>query len=155
MTLVKTKRNGNGNVFPKLVNDFFDTDFFRTPGILGWNGGSSGYGLPSGPSVNISETSKDYTIELAAPGLEKKDFKVEIDNGVLTISSEKEREEKEENKNYCRQEYSFQSFSRSFDLPENSLPEKIDAHYENGILKLTLPKKEITISNPKKEIKVA
>ncbi|MGZ3920847.1 MAG: Hsp20/alpha crystallin family protein [Bacteroidia bacterium] len=155
MTLVKSKKNGNGNLFPKLVNDFFDTDFLRTPSIFDINSGLSGLGLSAVPSVNIAESEKDFAIELAAPGLEKKDFKVEVDNGILTVSSEKEREEEEERKNYRRKEYSYKSFSRSFDLPENSIPDKIDAHYENGILKLTLPKKEVTISKPKKEIKVA
>lgn len=153
MTLVKTKTNGN--LFPRLVRDFFDTDFFNTPSIFDFNGGLSRFTWPVVPSVNITENSKDFKIELAAPGLEKKDFKIEVDNGVLTISSEKKKEEKEEKENYSRREFSYESFSRSFGLPENSLPDKIDAHYENGILKLTLPKKEITVSKPKKEIKVA
>jgi HSP20 family protein len=155
MSLVKVKSNGNGSLFPKLVNDFFDTDFFVRPSLFDFNGGLREFGLTNVPSVNITENEKAFNIELAAPGLEKKDFKIEVENDVLTISSEKEKEEKEEKKNYRRREYSYQSFSRSFDLPENSLADKIDAHYENGILKLTLPKKEITVSKPKKEIKVA
>jgi HSP20 family protein len=158
MTLVKTKTNGNGGLIPNVINDFFDTDFFRTPSIFDINFGLSRFGVTEIPSVNITENEKDFTIELAAPGLEKKDFKVEVENGVLTISSEKEKEEKEEKeekKNYRRREYSYQSFSRSFDLPENSLPDKIEAYYENGILRLILPKKEVTESKPKREIKVA
>ena len=107
------------------------------------------------PSANISEDEKAFKIELAAPGLEKKDFKVETDNGTLTISSEKQKEEKEERENYRRREFTFSSFSRSFQLPNNSVPEKIEAKYEGGILKLTLPKKEITPTKQKKEIKVA
>jgi HSP20 family protein len=107
------------------------------------------------PSVNINESEKEYKIEMAAPGLERKDFKVEVENGVLSISSEKEEESKEEKKNYTRREYSYNSFSRSFTLPDNSLPDKINAKYENGVLHITLPKKEVTVSKPAKEIKVA
>lgn len=152
-TLVK--KNGNGSLFPALVNDFFDTDFFATPRLFDIDRGLTRFGWPAIPSVNIVENDKDFKIELAAPGLEKKDFKIEVDNHTLTISSEKQKEEKEERENYRRKEFSYQSFSRSFDLPDNSLPEKIDAHYENGILKLTLPKKEASISKPKKEIKIS
>lgn len=149
------KTNGNGTLVPKIVSDFFNTDFFKMPGLIDFNGGLPGFGLELAPSANIAEDDKNFTIELAAPGLQKTDFKIEVENGVLTISSEKEKEEKQEKKNYRRREYSYQSFSRSFTLPDNSVPDKIDAHYENGILKLTLPKKEVTTSKPKKEIKVA
>lgn len=142
----------NGNLFPSLVNDFFDTDLVLRPSLFDFGGGLLKNNLPS---VNITEDEKTFKFELAAPGLEKKDFKVETDNGTLTISSEKEKESKEEKENYCRKEFSYSSFSRSFQLPDNSLPEKIDAKYENGVLKLTLPKKEVTISKPKKEIKVS
>jgi HSP20 family protein len=151
MTLVKR----NGNLFPSLVSDFFDTDLALRPSLFDFDGGLL-KGLKTNlPSVNITEDEKNFKFELAAPGLEKKDFKVETDNGTLTISSEKEKESKEEKENYCRREFSYSSFSRSFQLPENSLPEKIDAKYENGVLKLTLPKKEVTVAKPKKEIKVS
>ena len=99
MSLVKKT---NGSLFPRTVSDFFDTDFFRTPSVLDFNGGLSKFGFAEVPSVNIAEDSKNFNIELAAPGLEKKDFKIEFENGILTISSEKEKEEKEEKKNYCR-----------------------------------------------------
>ena len=104
---------------------------------------------------DFEEREKEFRIELAAPGLEKKDFKVEVLNGNLTISAEKKEEKKEETKNYRRKEFSYNSFSRSFTLPDNCMHDKIDAKYENGILHLTLPKKEITVSKPKKEIKVS
>ena len=107
------------------------------------------------PNANIVENDKDFRIELAAPGLERKDFKVEVDNNVLIISAEKEEEKKEENNNFKRREFSYNSFRRSFALPENSLPDKIDAKYDSGILHLTLPKKEVTISTPAKQIQVA
>lgn len=145
----------NESLFPNLVSDFFDTDLALRPSLFDFDGGLLKGFRNNLPDVNITEDEKNFKFELAAPGLEKKDFKVETDNGVLTISSEKEKESKEERENYFRREFSYRGFMRSFQLPENSLPEKIDAKYENGILRLTLPKKEITISKPKKEIKVA
>ena len=132
----------NGRLFPSVLD--VDTDLFD------FDGGSLMV-----PNANIIENEKDFKIELAAPGLEKKDFKVEVNNGILTISAEKEQEKKEENKNYKRREFSYNSFSRSFSLPDNSVPDKIDAKYENGVLQLLLPKKEVTISKPAKQIKVA
>lgn len=148
MTLL-VKRNGN--LFPRVVNDLLDTDSFFAPALFdnAWD-----FSVKM-PSANITENGKDYKIELAAPGLEKKDFKIELENKVLTISSEKEEEKKEENKNFKRREFSYSSFSRSFQLPEDVLADKIDAKYENGLLKLTVPKKEVAVSNPKKEIKVS
>lgn len=145
-----------GGLFPSLFDDFmrpspflgsslFDVDFDMLPARVGFNV----------PSANITESEKDYLIELAAPGLTKKDFKVEMDNGMLTISAEKKEEKKEEENGYSRREYSFNSFSRSFTLPENCKSDKIDAKYEDGILKLTLPKKEITPMKSKKEIAVS
>lgn len=154
MSLVKVKRNGS--LFPKLVTDILDTDLFTRPSLLDFDGGLSRLGMLANlPSVNITENTKDFKIELAAPGLEKKDFKIETDNDTLTISSEKKEEKKEEKENYRRHEFSYEGFSRSFQLPENSLPEKMEAKYENGLLKLRLPKKEATVHKPKKEIKVA
>jgi HSP20 family protein len=131
----------NGTLFPTLLDlerDLFDFD-----------GGSLLV-----PNANIVENDKDFRIELAAPGLERKDFKVEINNGILSISAEKEEEKKEDRKNYKRREFSYNSFSRSFVLPENSLVDKIDAKYEDGILRILLPKKEVTLSKPAKQIKV-
>ena len=78
--------------------------------------------------------------------MEKKDFKIALDNGMLTISAEKKEESKEEKENFTRREFTFNRFSRSFRMPDNCLPDKIDAKYENGLLLLTLPKKEITIT---------
>lgn len=141
----------NGSLFPRLVNDLLDSDTLFVPGLF-----NNTWDLSiKVPSANITESDKDYKIEVAAPGLEKKDFKIELENKVLTISSEKEEEKKEENENYKRREFSYSSFSRSFQLPEDVLSDKIDAKYENGILKLSVPKKEVTVSKPKQEIKVS
>jgi len=146
----------NGGLYPSLFDDFFrpspflgsslfDVDFDMLPARVGFNV----------PSANITESEKNYLIELAAPGLTKKDFKVEMDNDVLTISAEKKEEKKEGDEGYSRKEYSYNSFSRSFTLPENCKSEKIDAKYEDGVLKLVLPKKEITPVKAKKEIAVS
>ncbi len=153
MSLVKR----NGTMFPKLLlNDFFDNNTLDIPAMFDFDGHFSRFGLSAKiPSVNITENSENYSIQLAAPGLEKKDFKIEVENDMLTISSQKEQESDEENDNYRRREFSYQSFSRSFQLPENSQTDKIEAHYQDGILKLTLPKKEITLPAPKKEIAIA
>lgn len=103
------------------------------------------------PDVNLVENDNGYRIELATPGLDRKDIKVEVDNGVLTLSAEK----KEETRNYRRREFSYNSFCRSFSLPEDVLSDKIDAKYENGILSVTLPKQEVSRQKARKEIKVA
>jgi len=141
-------------LLPTWTNDLFDTGRFLNPRLFGF--GSDAFDFVNrAPSVNITENEKEFKIEMAAPGLERKDFKVEVENGMLCISSEKEEESKEEKKNYTRREYSYNSFSRSFTLPDNSSPDKIDAKYENGVLNITLPKKEVTVSKPAKEIKVS
>ena len=145
-TLVKRNRV----TLPTLVNDFFDSNLFDFDG-----GFSKLANTKFTPSVNVTETDKDFKIEVAAPGLEKNDFKVEVDKGILTISAEKSEEKKEEKKNFTRREFSYEQFARSFQLPDNTIAEKIDAKYDNGILNIVLPKKEVTVSNPKKEIKVS
>lgn len=151
--LVKNKRSS----LPSLVDNFFNSDNHLLPNLFDFGGGLLNFdgGALAVPDANIVENSKDFKIELAAPGLERDDFKVEVENGVLTVSAEKEEENKEENENYKRREFAYNSFCRSFTLPENSLPDKLDAKYENGVLKLTLPKKEMTISKPVRKIKVS
>ncbi|HEY8659507.1 MAG TPA: Hsp20/alpha crystallin family protein [Hanamia sp.] len=94
------------------------------------------------PAVNIEENKDNFMVSLAAPGLKKDDFQIDIDGDILTISSEKEEEkEKKEEKYYCK-EYNYSSFSRSFTLPDGVIVDKIDAKYEDGVLKLTMPKSE-------------
>lgn len=100
------------------------------------------------PAANVSETDKEFLINMAAPGLEKKDFKIETIDDLLTISAEHEKEEKESNDRFNRREYNYSSWSRSFILPENCNHNKIDAAYKNGELKIMIPKKEI--KEPKK-----
>jgi HSP20 family protein len=107
------------------------------------------------PPANVSENEKEFRIDLSAPGLKREDFKVEVENGDLIISSEKQEEDKDEKENYWRREFSYSSFSRRFPLPENTSEEKIVAKYDNGMLHVTIPKKEITTKKAKKAIEVA
>ncbi|MCO6492072.1 MAG: Hsp20/alpha crystallin family protein [Phaeodactylibacter sp.] len=121
----------------KSVSNFFDDVFNR--GITDFFG--SDFSM-STPSVNVVETENSYRVEVAAPGLEKKDFEVSVDNGFLTVSARKEhKEEVKEGDKYMRREFNFSSFTRSFQLPETVNADDIAANYENGVLKITLPKK--------------
>ena len=96
------------------------------------------------PAVNIAETDKDFQVDVVAPGYNKEDFKVQIEDDALTISAEKKSETSEEDKEkqYSRREYSYSSFTRSFRLPENAQDEAVSAEYKEGILKLIIPKTE-------------
>jgi HSP20 family protein len=153
--IMKTLVRTNGNLFPSipsLLNDLF-TDDWVDSSLANWR--SSGATLPA---VNVRETNDDFKIEVAAPGMKREDFKVELDNNVLTISSQREdnREEKDRNGSYTRREFSYQSFQRSFTLPEEKvMGDKIAARYADGILHITVPKKEEAKVKPAKQIAVA
>ena len=95
-----------------------------------------------GPSVNIIENDKDFVIEFAAPGVKKNDFNINLENQVLTVSREAKDEKEDTKENYTRREFVYSSFSRSFTLPKSVKFDKIAADYNQGILKITLPKKE-------------
>ena len=145
MAIVKRSNNGGLMNYSTLLSDMFDPDKFFTNDLLADN---------FMPAVNVSETDKNYEIELAAPGYKKEDFKVDVSNGILNISAETKMEKEEKGKDYTRREFAASSFSRGFSLPENEKQEDINAKYENGILKLSVDKKKIEA--PKKaEIKVA
>jgi len=107
------------------------------------------------PLTNIIENEKSFNVDIAIPGVEKKDVKIGIENNLLTVSSEKKEEKNEEEKNFTRKEFVYNSFSRSFTLPKIIDAEKIKANYENGILKIELPKKEKGEFNLKKEIQIS
>lgn len=94
------------------------------------------------PSVNITENKDGYQLSLAAPGLKKEDFKIDVENNILTISAEKEERKEEKEERYTRREYNYSSFSRSFPIPQDIRQDAIEARYEEGVLKLVLPKKE-------------
>jgi HSP20 family protein len=107
------------------------------------------------PATNIVETDEEFQIEMAAPGLTKKDFHIDVKNGVLEIRVEKEAEKKDERKNYRRREYSYYSFNRSFTLPSAVNADSIQAKYVDGILRLMVPKKAEVKKQAAKEISVA
>jgi HSP20 family protein len=144
MTLIKS----NSSLIPFGFDDFFENeDFFNTR----WLNQQFKQTLPA---VNIKENKNEFNIEFASPGFTKKDFKIDLDEDVLTISAKKEKEKTEENDSFTRKEFSYNSFSRSFTLPKTANAEKIDAKYNDGILKLSIPKREGEKLHPKKEIKV-
>ncbi|WP_437370838.1 Hsp20/alpha crystallin family protein [Maribacter litoralis] len=140
MSLVKR----NDVLFPALMNEIFKPDWF---GGIENNRGSV-------PAVNIRESEKEYHLELFVPGRSKEDFTIEIDEAVLTISSEVKSENEKVNDNYTRKEFSISSFTRSFTLPETIATDIIDATYEGGILKFNLPKKEEALPKPKRMIEL-
>ena len=147
MTLVKR----TNNLFPG-VPTFFD-DFF-VKDLMGWSNTNSGNGYGSSlPAVNIREDENGFEVEVAAPGLSKEDFNVQVEHDILTISSEKEV--KEENSNYTRREFGYASFKRTFTLPENAVDvDKVQASYKNGVLYILLPKREEVKPKPAKTIKI-
>ncbi|MBL7912699.1 MAG: Hsp20/alpha crystallin family protein [Bacteroidia bacterium] len=106
------------------------------------------------PSVNIKEREQDFKIDLAVPGMDKKDFKIEVENEVLTVSGERKEEKSEENENITRREFHYGSFKRSFTLPETADAEKINANYKDGLLSLTVGKREDARLKPKKQITI-
>jgi HSP20 family protein len=145
----------NGGLFPaipSLMDDFFGRDWLDST-LSNWR--TTGTTLPA---VNVRETNDEFMIEVAAPGMKRDDFKVELDNNVLTISSEREdsMEEKDQSgANYTRREFSYQSFQRSFGLPENKVRgEEIVAKYTDGVLHVTIPKTEEAKVKPAKQIAV-
>jgi len=141
MSLVKR----NNVMFPSLMNEILRPD---------WFGGVDNY-KDNVPAANIKETESEFVLELAIPGRKKEDFNVEIDNDILTISSEVKSEENKEDQGYTRREFTFSSFKRVFSLPETISLDKINATYEDGILKFVMPKKEEALPKPKRLIEIA
>ena len=141
-TLVK-KSNG----FPSLrsmMEDFWSGDkFFNTPF----------FNTETIPSVNVRDKKNHYELEVAAPGYKKDDFKISTEKGRISISAETSNEKKEEKEDYLRQEFSSSSFTRTFSLPEDVEDDKINAHYDNGVLTIELKKTAKAVA-AKKEIKV-
>lgn len=133
----------NSLILPSLMNDFFKPD---------WFGGMDTFNHV--PAVNIKENEKDFMLELAIPGFKKEDFNIEIDNDVLTISSEVKKDNEINEENYTRREFSVSSFKRAFTLPETVNADAINAVYEGGVLTLTLPKREEALPKPKRLIEI-
>lgn len=139
MTLTKNKKWGQ----------FFADPFFNeVPAILNRDNHEVF------PAINLIENKKNYEIELAAPGFKKDDFKVEMENGVLKIYAESEEEKVKEDKNYKRREFTYNSFERSFNVPDDIDENSVDAEYKDGILRLSIKKLEDKKIENKKRISV-
>lgn len=128
------------------VDEFLNENFFNLAGMAGKTGNL--------PRVNITETDDDFKVEMAAPGMRKEDFHVELDNDNLVIWTERSSSEENTESNYHRREFSYEAFRRSFYLPNTVEAEKINARYENGLLLLVIPKKEEARKKPAKKIKI-
>jgi HSP20 family protein len=136
-------------VWSNFFNEFFNRDW------MDWTNRNFSDTNTTLPSVNIVEGDESYIVDMAAPGLEKKDFRIELNNGMLTISSEKKVEsETKKGQQFTRREFSYQSFNRSFSLPHTVESEKISAKYENGILKIVIPKKDEAKTRPARMIDI-
>lgn len=145
MTIVKFS-----NQYPSLFDRFFENDMYD------WSNRNYSSTNTTLPSVNIKESPEDYEVEIAAPGFGKNDFKIELNHDLLSIASDKENEnEANEEQQFTRREFSYQSFSRSFTLPNSADSEKIEAKYDNGILRVIIPKKEEAKPKPARQISIS
>ncbi len=144
MTLVRRTNRNYDSIWNNLVNGDF---YMNQNGLY--------CGNQSMPAINIIEDENMFSIELAAPGLNKEDFNIEFDNGKLTISAKKQEKE-EETKNYTKREFNYAGFSRSFVVPKQKVDDgKISAAYENGVLNITLPKREEVKPKPSRTVEIA
>jgi HSP20 family protein len=144
-TRTLTKSDGN---IPVLFDDFFK------PWNEWFDRGSLINKMLTVPAVNIIESKDEFKLSLAIPGMKKEDFKIDIDGGMLTISSEKEESKEDREHRFTRKEYNYSSFTRSFSLPEEVSKEKIQANYNDGVLYVLLPKKEEAKNGTHKSISV-
>lgn len=149
MTMLTVKPESGRIAFPSfssIIDSFFENDFpnltrsefFKTPAL-----------------VNIKDTKDSYQIEVAAPGFKKEEFSVKVDGNLLTIAAESKKESETTDEKFTRKEFNFSSFTRSFTLPKTIEVTKVAASYENGILTVTLPKKEEAKENPQIEVKIS
>jgi HSP20 family protein len=132
--------------WPSVVDEFLGNDLF-----CDFLGGRTGINTPA---VNIIEGKDDFKIEVAAPGLEKNDFNINLDHNVLTISSEKENKKEEKDSEYMFKEFNYNSFKRSFTLPNSIDADKISANHKDGILHITIPKREEAKVKPPRQIAI-
>ena len=146
MSLVNWKKKNGFPSFSSMVENFFQDDngFFRN-----WPAQSLM------PAVNVKENDSSYSLEVVAPGKKKEDFVLKVEKGVLTISSENQSETEETKENYTRKEFSYDSFSRSFWLPENVSEDEIKAEYKEGVLNIVIPKKEVEAVETAKKIEIS
>jgi HSP20 family protein len=130
--------------FPSLFDEFFTRDF----------GIDLAPKTPQTPAVNITEKENAFHLELVAPGKEKKDFDVELEEDILSISTNSDSETVEDNTQFTRREFDYASFNRSFRIPETIETKNIKANYKNGLLSIVLPKRKEAIPEPKKQIEI-
>jgi len=150
MNLIKR----NAERVPGFQRLFFDDIFGRE--LFNWENNNFSNTSTTLPSVNIKETAENYEVEVAAPGMAKNDFQITLDGNLLTISSSKEHNETSREEFFTRREFSYQSFQRSFELPKNVVDEEhITARYENGLLHLSIPKKEEAKQKPPRMIEIS
>ncbi len=148
MTLMK--RSESNWPFPSMMDNLFSRD------LMDWSTSNFSNTNTTIPAVNIKETDDDFQIEVAAPGMDKKDFKINLENNQLMISSERQSNVKEKDENYTRKEFSYQSFQRTFNLSDQMIDgDKISAKYCDGVLCITLPKREEVKPKPARMIKIA
>ncbi|GIV29033.1 MAG: hypothetical protein KatS3mg028_0099 [Bacteroidia bacterium] len=142
------KKENQVPTFRNLIESFFEGEFPTFGGTI------SRYIGSTIPSANIKETAENFQIELGVPGVKKEDIKIDLEDDVLTISSEQKEEKTEEKDNYTRREFNYSAFSRSFTLPDIVDSDKITAEYKDGILNITIPKKESVIKKAQKRIEI-
>ena len=130
--------------FSNLLDNFFTNSFEPIVEPKKW----------TVPAVNVTDNEKNYEIELAVPGMKKEDFNIDLEDDLMTISCNKNEEKCDNKKNYTRQEFCYYNFSRSFNLTDDIDREGIDAKYENGVLNIILPKKDLKISKATKKIDI-
>ena len=147
MTLIKR----SNSLFPS-VPSFFDD--FVTRDVFDWSNANNANGS-SLPAVNIKEDDDNFEVEVAVPGLKRDDFNIELENDVLKISSENKSKSETDDNNYMRREFRYSSFKRTFSLPENKIDgDKVEAKYTDGVLHVTLPKREEAKPKPVRAIKI-
>ena len=149
---MKSPINGNETSTQKSLSSWVDNFFENGLGTGFLSNFNTGITLPA---VNIKENADEYILELAIPGMKKSDFNIDLDNKVLSISSEVETENEENNDNYTRREFGYSSFKRTFTLPDTIESDHVKANYEDGILCITLPKREEAKQKPPKRIEVS
>jgi HSP20 family protein len=147
MTLIRFK-NGNGSAYPAFRRSLSFPSLFSDALEQFWSDEEVSWM----PSANIKERTNDFKIDLAVPGMDKKDFHVEVENGLLTVSGERKEEAKEENEKLSRREFHYGSFKRSFSLPETADAENINGQYKDGVLSITIAKRDDSKLNNKKQI---
>ena len=147
----QVSQRGTGSTLPSF-STWFDNFFDNNLGTEFLSNFNTGITLPA---VNIKETNEEFILELAIPGMKKSDFTIDVENNILSIASEVKNENEESNENYTRREFGYSSFKRTFTLPDSVESDKVKASYNDGILLVTLPKREEAKQKPAKRIEIS